>query len=384
MVILVIAACQSEEPIEKPYDVQISYATYQLDKPRFVLPLDNESSVDSYAPSGYLAQDRYFFYNKNNKSIYTYQLQDTLFKLEHITKVPLDPSVNFRRVAEVHYHNKDSIFIYDDLNFQGDQPDLYLINVEGQIINSYKLTNVSEGDVMKLDRLNTITGPTMYYHEGKIYMATSLSKQTAKENWKPLLIYDLATGEKQLRGEFPLLPTTAIYAQYTYSFQFVLAPDREEIYFSFAYESDLYRYSLVNDTWEEIKFEADEFSKPEEREANDSMRAYVESNAWFYGIFYDQSTSRLHRILYLPSTEFSPTTSASDVVEGLVLTADEQRMVLHRIDPDNGNYDVVPKFSHFRTMLFHPKLGPLVQTQLNDAYELDSEDYLILAPVIIQ
>ncbi len=380
---LFLVSCNSSKGIEDPLKVKVNEATYLLGEEKLVLPLDYESGVDSYI-RGYVDFDRYFFYNKSNKSIYTYLLRDSLFELEYITQVPLSLDSHLQRVAEVYYHNTDSIFVFDDRNLYGDRPDLFLINVNGEILNSYKLSNVTNGDVMKLDRLYTITGPTVYYHKGKIYMATSLSDQTTKENLKPLLIYDLVTGEKTLRGEFPLLPTTPIFGQFTYSFQFVFVPDREELYFSWAYESDLYRYSLVKDTWEKFRFSADEFSRPDEMTKRDNLRSYTESNSWFYGVFYDYKTKRLHRQLLSSLTEFSPTMSSSNLVQGLVLTPDEQRMVVYSIDIETGNYDVVHGFSHFRTILFHPRLGPLMQTQLNESYNLDVEDYLILAPIVIQ
>ncbi len=348
-----------------------------------ILPLDSETMP--FEPiRGFAEPNHFYFYNSLNNHIYYYDLGDRLHPLDLKIPVPLDAAINFRNASEVYFHNLDSIFIWDEGNIYSDFPDLFLINRDGQVVNSYSVVNVRKGDAMKLSRIYTNTGPTLFYYDGKILVACGLGENTKTENLKPLLVYDLKTGEKNYEGEFPSLPEIDVYAQFTWSFQTTLNPDKGELFFSWAYDEDLYKYSIAEDEWSTLNMESDFFSTPPPMTIKDEVRSYVNRNDWFMSIFYDPYSGSIYRSLLLGLTEDGDNYNVSQEIPGLQLSRTDRRFITFRIDQESNKVDIIPKLSPFRISLFHPKLEPLIQTQLHDELGLDPQNTLILAPLKIR
>jgi len=377
-------SCENENRLI-PNGRFVSEKSFQLGDFITVLQLDSLSSSDDRI-RGYVAKDRFFFYNSKNQSIYTYALEDSVWQMEYITKVPLDPAKNFRSVYDIYYHNKDSIFVYDESSVYNEHADLFLINIKGDIINSFKLLNANQGEPMISNKSIAFSTATFFFHKDLIYMAIEPNYQTFKENWKPLLIFNLKTGEKEFKGNLPEDPESFSFGVYTTTNQMAFNPQAEEIYFSWAYDENIYRYRLTIGTWDTLSIASSYFERPEPWSQVDDMQKYGDfllGNNWFHGVYFDTKSKRIHRLLYYPPNPNVEQFPSSTIIQGLNLTPAEQRMLVFIVDPDNGDFEILPMLNHFRTLLFHPCYGPLIQTQLNDAYGLDEQDFIVLAPVEI-
>jgi len=347
-----------------------------------ILPLDSLSNGDEKI-RGYIDADKYFFFNSKNTSIYTYHLIDSLWQIEHITKIPLDLANNFRKVSDIFYYTADSIFIYDDSNEKTNHPDLFIININGEIVNSFNVTDTSEGDPIIVNRLFSWFVPSLYFQKGKVYMAVVPSYASPKENWKPLLVYDLTSGEKSLKGSFPVDPSSNAYHNYTSFFHMAFVPDRDEFYFSWAFDANLYRYGINEDLWEKLIMESKYFRKPDRFNNGSDYVLYDESNAWFRGIFYEPKTGKVHRQLLIPRTTDPIFNTLDSKVDGLSISAYDKRVIQFSFHPEGRDFTVIPMLNHFHTYIFHPQLGPLRQTKLNDIYGLDVQDFIMLSPIEI-
>jgi hypothetical protein len=109
-------------------------------------------------------------------------LEDSIWLLEYLTKVPLDPSNNFRNVYNVYYHNKDSIFVYDESNAFSEYEDLFLINFKGDIVNSISVLNDNQADPFITNKLHAISTPTFFYRQSKIYMSNMPNLQADRSS----------------------------------------------------------------------------------------------------------------------------------------------------------------------------------------------------------
>jgi hypothetical protein len=247
--------------------------------------------------------------------------------------------------------------------------------------------NVENGEPMVVNKRVSHSTPTIYFHKGKIYMAVEPNVRTTEENWKPLLIFDLVERKKELKGQFPTDIRTINYGQFNTSFFLSFNPDKEEFYLSWSFDEDLYRYQISTDSWDVMEFSSDYFKPPNpwnESDNIDEYKDYLSNNYWFKGLYYEPKTKRLHRLLFYPENVTSPFLSSHTIADGLTMTPLEKKILVFSINVENGEYDVIPFLNHLsRTFMFHPHYGALVWSQLNDAFDLDVQDFIVLAPVEI-
>lgn len=379
-------SCDVKSDKATPSGRFVSEKSFRLGDFKTILPLDSFSSSDDRI-RGYVDKDGFFFYNSKTRRIYTYALVDSLWQLENITKVPLEPDNNFKSVTDIYYHNKDSIFIYDISTLGTEFPDLYLIDIHGKIINSYKLINFDEGDPVIVPKYIAFSTPTFFFHKDKIYMAVNPNNEVINGKQHPLLVYDLKSGKKEFKGKLPVDPKAVSYAVYTEFCQIAFNPELEEIYFSWAFDEFIHRYKITTDNWDRINITSSYFNPPETWVYSEDIVKYGEyllGNDWYLGIYYDRSTNRIHRLVYHGDFRNIQYSGSTSLIEGLAFSPIDNRIYVASIDPVNGDFDVIPFLDHsFRTFMFHPEYGPLIRTELNDAYGLDAEDFIVLAPIEI-
>jgi hypothetical protein len=201
------------------------------------------------------------------------------------------------------------------------------------------------------------------------------------------LIYDLITGNKELKGKLPIEIESVSYGIKTAAPQIAFNPYLEEIYFSWAFDPNIYKYQLLSDKWETLHIEARFFNRPEAWVESDDLKKYgnyLMGNDWFTGIYFEPKSKRIHHLLHFGDFRNAHYTESSTLVEGLTIAAHEKRLLVFSINPENGDYDVIPYLNHLsRTFMFHPSYGPLIKTQLHDKYGLNEQDFIVLAPIEI-
>jgi hypothetical protein len=361
-------------------------ANFKIDfESSLIIELDGETGID-HPIRGYTQENEFYLYNGKNKTIYVYELE--VGKINQVKKripVPLDASNNFRDVSELYFHNKDSIFIYDRSNEMSDREDLFLLNGQGEIINKYSIFNSTQGDPIKLHRIYTYNGQTMYFQNGRIFMALGITVNTNEDLKKPLLVYNLLTGEKEFYGNYPVLPDYAIYGQYTLSFSFAFDSIHRILYFSWPFEEILYSLDVNTLGWHPLIINTNTFVPPVKAGPQEDIIPYLDQNEWFIGLYYDYASSSLFRLKRMRNLgKPEPEIKARFDVEGLIITPADQKMNAYRINPKSLETELIPALNMYRIYLFHPTLGPMINAQSHpDFPDLDVEDYLILSPIQI-
>ncbi len=371
---VVFFSCQSPKENFQPI---ILKAQVEEENTIIAIHLDSVSS-GFHSIQGLSRDTLYYFFNGYNLNLYFYQLKDSVNEIENQFRLPLDPSVNFRNVDDIYVHNRDSIFVYDDSNEYGQNPDVFLINGEGIIIDTYKVFDLTAGDPFKVNKMSVFNGPTMFYHKGKLYFTTSPTRGTDTDNFHPLFVYDLATGIKKGIGFFPVKFKKGFnYLQFSYTGFMSFDLLEEEIYFSFGYDANLYQWKIRDQQWEIIPFKTDYFKQPQLTNNQTESIVYLPQHTWFMNIALNPQEKLVYRKLLLAS---DPSISSGN--DRASVQGNSQKFYLFGIDPATGNYWELPDFNLYQIRFVHPIFGPLVTTQVDyESMNIDPQDYIFLRPV---
>lgn len=351
-----------------------------------VLELDEFSQPFNKISGMTFKEDYYYFYNEFNQSIYFYSYDEEVNTPEKMVKVPLDESINFKSVSEIYVHSMDSIFIYSVYGSQGDIPDLFIINSESEILGMFDLINMLNKDPNKFNKSYAVNGSTMFYDKGKIILPVAINRYTEESKYKPLFIYDLAERKGDYYGEYPPSFEISKFSDETYSLHADFIPELGKIYLSFPYESNLYSFNLSNKSWEEIPFETDLVDQPmayEGGQGNEKVH-YRHSNSWYIGLNYDKASKSLLRFAHIGQRfgKNDPPPIGQNAPSYTSLNGDKVYYQLFAIDPETGEYSVIPDINLYNAKLFHPQYGPYKISEINEELGLDPEDYVVFTPMM--
>ncbi len=375
MIIVSFSACNSKE---EPYEVLITNKEAQISDMVIGIHLDSVSG-SFYKIKGLTPENEYYFFNPVNLSVYLYDLTDSINEIKKRIRIPLDASINFRNVDDIYYHSQDSIFVYDNSNEEGSNPDLFLLNGEGDIINSFKVFDLSQGDPIRIPKMNVFNGRTMIFHKGNMYFSALPIHSTASNRSAPIVKYSLAKGERSFIGEFEIKPTDPNhYVQFTMNGFFDFNPKTEMIFLSFAYDSDLYAYDIQSDEWMSLRFETDLFSRPDGISAGGEVVTYIQENTWFMYLMVDPRDNTVLRELSVPNDAPLP----EDFDRDTMYPPPSFNQWLFKIDPSTGDYSRIADFDLARVRFIHPEWGPMITVQVDyEALDLDPQDYVFFSPV---
>ncbi len=352
----------------------------------FVLELDEytqaRNSITGFTPD----ENYYYFYNDFNQSIYFYSLDQEINTPEKTVKVPLDESINFKSVSDIYVHSMDSIFIFSVHGYGGVIPDVFLINEKSEVLDMYDLLNMAEKDSPKVRKRDVYNGNTIFYHNGKITIPVQITAFTDESKYKPLFIYDLAERKGDYYGEYPPSFEISKFSDETYSLHADFIPALGKIYLSFPYESNLYSFNLSNKSWEEIPFETDLVDQPmayEGGQGNEKVH-YRHSNSWYIGLNYDKASKSLLRFAHIGQRfgKNDPPPIGQNAPSYTSLNGDKVYYQLFAIDPETGEYSVIPDINLYNAKLFHPQYGPYKISEINEELGLDPEDYVVFTPMM--
>jgi hypothetical protein len=273
-------------------------------------------------------------------------------------------------------HNKDSIFIYDDSAEFGPHDNLFLINVNGDIVDSYKIANLNEGDAAKMESQLVDYTQTMAYHKGFVYLLAMFSGYTNDENKVRLIRYNLSSREKSQHGVYNV-KAGENYGIYTYINHFDYDFHNNRIYFSNPFEVQIDYFDIKTIAWKSINFNTEFFKKPKVFDGVNVIE-YTEENTWFRDILVDTRDGTLMRKLQIPSNDFPIAFDVESEGSRIAMFRD----VLVLIDPHTGNYSWVKDFNLHQVRFIHPEYGPMVTVQVDyDSLGINPQDYLFFAPV---
>tara|TARA_R110002049_G_C9162196_1_gene561080 strand:- start:1085 stop:2257 length:1173 start_codon:yes stop_codon:yes gene_type:complete len=346
-----------------------------------VLELDEFSKAKNSITSFSYIDNYYYFYNDFNQSLYFYSLDQEINTPKKIVKVPLDESINFKSVSEVFVHSMDSIFIYNGYGSEGDMSDLFIINPDSEVLDMFDLLNVQNKDPHKFSKTYAVNGQTMYYHNGKIILPVAINRYTEESKYKPLYIYDLAERIGEYYGEYPESFEMSKFGNETYKLYASVIPELEKVYLSFPYESNLYSFDLSDNSWEEIPFETDLVVQPSALEGGDEKDKlqYDLINSWYVGLYYDKASKSLLRLAHIGGN-----INKSDIPEansGIPIPGMDNYQTFV-IDPETGEYSVIPDINLYNARLFHPQYGPYQISKTNEELGFDPEDHLVFTPMM--
>ncbi len=374
IVLTVAFACSN---LEEAYEVKITNKKVQVGDMLIGIKLDSVSG-SYYKIKGITPLNEYYYFNPYNLSIYLYDLTDSINDVKKRIRIPLDASINFRNVDDICYHNQDSIFVYDNSNEEGSNADLFLLNGEGAIVNSFNVFDLSQGDPMRVPKDNVFNGPTMIYHKGNMYFSALPTSRTNSDKIAPLLKYNLAKRERSLLGDFEIkIPDSYHYVQFTMNGFIDFNPKTEKIYFSYAYDSDLYVFDINKQEWKTLRFMADLFRSPDGIGTAEVI-PYIQENTWFMYLMVDPRDNTVLRKLSIPNDASLP----DDFDNNSMLPPPLFNQWLFKIDPNTGDYVQVSDFDLRKVRFIHPKWGPMITVQVNyDSLGLDPQDYIFFSPV---
>lgn len=374
MIIVSFSACNSKE---EPYEVQITNKEAKISDMVIGIHLDSVSG-SFYKIKGLTPDNEYYFFNPVNLSVYLYDLADSINEIKKRIRIPLDASINFRNVDDIYYHSEDSIFVYDNSNEESSNSDLFLLNGEGDIINSFKVFDLGQGDPMRVPKSKVFNGRTMVFHKGAMYFSALPIHSTASNKSAPILKYSLATGERSFIGDFEIKPSEPNqFVQFTMNGFFDFNPKTEIIYFSYAYDSDLYGYDIQSEEWMSLRFETDLFNRPDGIGTGEVI-PYIQENTWFMYLMVDSRDSTVLRKLSVPNEATLP----EDFDRDTMYPPPSFNQWLFKIDPISGDYFRIPDFDLAQVRFIHPVYGPMINVQVDyDSLGLDPEDYVFFSTV---
>ncbi len=329
-----------------------------------VIELDSFSGT-KYEIRGITYENEYFFFNNFNQSLYVYDLKLEPRKPKRIIKVPLDESINFNLVSDLFYHNADSIFIWDDNNSFSDRSELFLINSQGKVVDTFKVFEGSEGYPSKATNLETAMGQSMIYHEGKIILLSNITKYTKEEHWKPIILFDVASRSTSLHGTYPESFYDGQYGRRRWMSNLCLIPDLNQVVISFPYEPNLFFFNVNNYSWDEFGFHSDLVVSPRPfDETKELSLDHLLSNSWYFGLSYDQANQLIWRTAEI-SKESSPPFSGRGEFQNFL------------INPRSRKYWVLTGIDWLQVTFYHPSDGPHQMVQNHEELGLATEDFVI-------
>ena len=371
------SACNAWEVENLPELQEAGLAEYYLEEKSKVIELDQYSGAQ-HAIKGITDQNEYYFFNTFNQSIYLYDLKQKPQKPKKIIKVPLDEAVHFYEVSELYYHNADSIFIYDQNNELSNRAELFIINSDGVLINSFKIFGENEGFPVKSDSDHTTNGKSMIYHDGKLLFLSKIIRGTTKENWKPLILFDLNHHSLSLHGVLPKSQEEN-YGRIRWWSNFCLIPELNKVVVSFPYEPNLFFFDVNTLEWQEFRFRSDLVTKPSILDdLSISSLQYLLSNSWYFSLEYDQANKVLWRTAQLAHVNESQESNASVNLSG---QPQNYEYINFLINPFKEEYHITSGIGLLELRFFHPAEGPFIRVQKQEELGLSPEDYLVFRPL---
>ena len=373
LILLLTVACnsQKDETQNIPWLVEAGAASVKGNENFKVIELDSFSGA-KYEIKGITNENEYFFFNNYNQSIYVYDLKSEPQKPKHIIKVPLDESINFNLVSDLFYHNADSIFIWDDNNSFGDRPELFLINSQGEVVDTFKVSDGNEGYPSKATTSETAIGQSMIYHDGKIILLSSITKYTKEENWYPIILFDLASRSTSLHGTYPQSFYIGKFGFRRWMSNFCLVPELNQVVVSFPYEPNLLYLNLEDTSWNELGFHSDLVATPRPfDETRQTSLEHLLSNSWYLGLSYDKANQLIWRTAEV-SKESSPPYSGRGEFQSFL------------INPRSLKYWVLPGVDWLKTTFYHTTDGPYQMVQKHEELGLAPEDFVIFNPLTLE
>lgn len=364
---LCLFACQNQEKSKNlPWVEEVGAVSFEISDQVMAIELD-EFTGAVYEIKGITDQNEYFFFNKYNQSIYVYDLKSEPQMPKRIIKVPLDESINFNMVSDLVYHNADSIFIWDDRSAYGNSPELFLINSNGEVVDTFKVLDRLNGDPGKAGSFETSQGRSMLYFEGKIILLSSINRDTKEENWKPLIIFDIKSKSTSLHGAYPEYFQDVKYGQNKWKSNYCLIPELNQVVVSFPFESNLFIFDLDDYSWSEFGFNSNMVAPPKQFDANsDSPEIdYLLSNSWYYGLEYDRANGLIWRTAQIGKqfgkNDLVP--NGENIDQYPTINNDRIFNYSFLIDLNAKSFWVLPGLHWLETQFFHPIEGPFRRVQ---------------------
>lgn len=353
---------------------------------QIVLELDEFSQARN-SITGFTSDDNYYyFYNDFNKSLYFYSLDKKINTPEKIVKVPLDESINFKSVSDLYIHSMDSIFIFSDYGYYGLLPDVFLINAESEVLDMIDLLNMENKDSKKLNKRYAYSSNTVFYHEGKIIIPVQINAYTDESKYKPLFIYDIDERRGDYYGEYPSNFDISKFGNETYNLHASFIPELGKVYFSFPYESNLYSFDLSDYSWDEIPFETDLVTQPAAFEGGNDMDKmhYFFTNSWYINLNYDRSNKTLIRQAHIGQQfgKNDPPPMGPNAPKYTSLNGDNVYDLVFAINPETGEYSVIPDMNFLEVRFFHPQYGLYQISEINEELGIDPEEYVVFTPMM--
>jgi hypothetical protein len=381
---LLLFACQTKDESKSlPLLEEVGSASFGISDQVKSIELD-EFTGAVYEINGITDQNEYFFFNKYNQSIYVYDLKSEPQKPKRIIKVPLDESINFNMVSDLVYHNADSIFIWDDRSAYGNSPELFLINSNGEVMDTFKVLDRQNGDPGKAGSFETSQGRSMLYHEGKIILLSSISRDTKEDNWKPLIIYEIKSRSTSYHGAYPEYFQDVKFGQNKWKSNYCLIPELNQVVISFPFESNLFIFDLEDNSWTELGFNSNMVASPKQFDANSNSPEidYLLSNSWYYGLEYDRANGLIWRTAQIgKQNDNNDLPPRGDNTNNYITSNDDFYSFL--TDLNSKSYWVLPGFHWLETQFLHPKDGPYKSVKRQSELGLNPEDYLVFSPLIL-
>lgn len=106
---------------------------------------------------------------------------------------------------------------------------------------------------------------------------------------------------------------------------------------------------------------------------------YSLNNSWYIGLYYDKASKSLFRL-----ARIGQNINKSDIPEANsgVPVPGANKYQTFKIDPETGEYSVIPDMNLYNARFFHPQYGTYQIYQINEELGLDPEDYVVFTPMM--
>ncbi len=381
-------ACQPQPEIDEAILLkEVGTAKFEISDQYKVIELDNYSGIVNEI-KGITDQKQYYFYNTNNHSIYLYDLETVPQQPKSIIKVPFDESINFKVISDLVYHNADSIFIWDEFSAFGNRSELFLINSKAEVVDVFNVLDGESGEPGKARNYNTNQGRSMIYHDGKIILLSSIEKQTKKENWKPLIVFDIRSRLTSFHGTYPAYFNEVKFGQNKWKSNYCIIPELNQVVVSFPFEKNIFIFDLDDYSWNELEFNSDLVSvpKPFDEGKDGTDIYYAATNSWYFGLEYDRANGLIWRTAQIGKQFGMNDTPPFGGYTYHYLTINNDRNYFHSflIDPVSYNYWILSGLHWLETQFFHPTSGPHRRVDKHKQIGLNPEDNIIFSPLTLE
>ncbi len=231
----------------------------------------------------------FYFFNEMNRTLYFYNLVST--ENTNKIKIEVEGPNGIRDISKIFVQSLDSIFIMSFGGASTNAKDIYLINKDGIIVNSFDMFDISKGDPLPQNLPNHSND--LVFAKSKIYLPTALGARTTDEKKRSLLQYDIGTTSKHFHH-----PLSPLFYEYKWGLKYteaygVLNPQKQQYVVSYPFDPNLY---VLDITTNEISIVDGRSQRIENSPVTtqSSPLYYFLSNSWYDKMIYDK-----YRNIYL-------------------------------------------------------------------------------------